>query len=172
MSAREVLGELGSTLRLRLSTPLAPQVGTARCMSRIRSMERGSICRSSGLPTSTARQRARLDATLIGLMERAGQARLKRGDTHGALELAGRAIAVDSSMRPGQRYGPSPHTTAYSRRTTTPSVRCAQPSSTASCASEPTPSTEHRVARLLSAHTTCRLQERSQPRYSADPATN
>jgi len=37
----------------------------------------------------------RLHATLIGLLERAGHARLERGDINGALELAERAIALD-----------------------------------------------------------------------------
>jgi two-component SAPR family response regulator len=37
----------------------------------------------------------RIHATLIGLLERAGHARLERGDINGALELAERAIALD-----------------------------------------------------------------------------
>lgn len=37
----------------------------------------------------------RLHATLIGLLERAGHARLELGDINGALELAERAIALD-----------------------------------------------------------------------------
>lgn len=37
----------------------------------------------------------RLQATLIGLLERAGNARLERGDPRGALELAEQAIALD-----------------------------------------------------------------------------
>jgi DNA-binding SARP family transcriptional activator len=37
----------------------------------------------------------RLQATLIGLLERAGNARLERGDARGALELAEQAIALD-----------------------------------------------------------------------------
>lgn len=37
----------------------------------------------------------RLRATLIGLLERAGNARLERGDAPGALELAEQAIALD-----------------------------------------------------------------------------
>lgn len=37
----------------------------------------------------------RLQATLIGLLERTGNARLKRGDARGALELAEQAIALD-----------------------------------------------------------------------------
>lgn len=37
----------------------------------------------------------RLRATLIGLLERAGNARLECGDTRGALELAEQAIALD-----------------------------------------------------------------------------
>jgi hypothetical protein len=41
----------------------------------------------------------RLHATLIGPLERAGHARLERGDLHGALELAERAIALDQIPR-------------------------------------------------------------------------
>jgi DNA-binding SARP family transcriptional activator len=37
----------------------------------------------------------RLRATLIGLLERAGHARLEQGDARGALELAEQAIALD-----------------------------------------------------------------------------
>ena len=37
----------------------------------------------------------RLQATLIGLLERAGHARLTHGDAHGALQLAEQAIALD-----------------------------------------------------------------------------
>jgi two-component SAPR family response regulator len=37
----------------------------------------------------------RLRATLLGLLERAGQARLERGDARGALQMAEQAIALD-----------------------------------------------------------------------------
>jgi two-component SAPR family response regulator len=37
----------------------------------------------------------RLRATLLGLLERAGHARLERGDAHGALQMAEQAIALD-----------------------------------------------------------------------------
>lgn len=45
----------------------------------------------------------RLHATLIGLLERAGNLRLQRGDARGALELAERAIALDQFHEPSWR---------------------------------------------------------------------
>jgi DNA-binding SARP family transcriptional activator len=48
----------------------------------------------------------RLHTTLIGLLERAGHARLERGDLHGALELAERAIALDQFHEASWRLAP------------------------------------------------------------------
>jgi hypothetical protein len=65
-------------------------------------------------------------------------------------------------LKPGQRFGASPNTQVWNRPTTTPSASCAQPSSTASPSlGSQSGGGELRTARLLSAHTTCRLQKRS-----------
>jgi two-component SAPR family response regulator len=45
----------------------------------------------------------RLHATLIGLLERAGSARLAHGDARGALQLAEQAIALDQLHEPSWR---------------------------------------------------------------------
>jgi DNA-binding SARP family transcriptional activator len=45
----------------------------------------------------------RLHATLIGLLERAGHARLARGDARGALQMAEQAIALDQLHEPSWR---------------------------------------------------------------------